>query len=54
MTSSNHLRRSVKLALALSLITACGGGAPPPAHPPKIEPVRPTVEKTPPPAQPKP
>ncbi|HYQ18820.1 MAG TPA: hypothetical protein VEQ58_23755 [Polyangiaceae bacterium] len=53
MTHPNQLRRLGKVALLLSL-SACGGGAPPPAHPPKIEPVRPTVEKTPPPAPAKP
>jgi hypothetical protein len=32
----------------LGFATACGGGAEPPANPPKIAPVHPTVEKAPP------
>ncbi len=31
-------------------LLGCGGSDPPPAHPPKIEAIRPTAEKAPPPA----
>jgi hypothetical protein len=42
------LRLPLLTVVLLGVATACGGGAGPPANPPKIAPVRPTVEKAPP------
>ena len=47
MPSSFQLLQLLTLGLAT---VACGGAAEPPARPPKIEAVRPTVEKAPPPS----
>jgi hypothetical protein len=41
-------RSEAILALLLPVVLACGGPSEPPANPPKIEAVRPTVEKPPP------
>lgn len=43
-----HLYQAATLVFGLAA-GACGGGAEPPAHPPKVEAVRPTVEQAPPP-----
>jgi hypothetical protein len=48
------------LLVLVALASGCGGGSAPPEHPPPVKPVRPTVEKGPPPqpaqepAEPKP
>src|SRR4051794_22551706 len=44
----HRIDATIALLLPLLLGWACGGPAEPPANPPKIEPVHPTVEKPPP------